>query len=263
MSPLDGKVVAVTRAVAQAEATYTELLRRGAEPLRMPTIEIAPRDDLSALTRALETQPVTRKGRGWLLLTSTNAVKALARLLETRPELADAAHAWQVAVVGPATADAVIALGFSPPLTAAEYRAEGLLETLPKDLNGVSVLLPGARKMRAVLVAGLRDRGAMVEHIVVYDNVLPSPSAWQRGVAELRAGRVDALLLTSGSTAHNLQRILGDEAETLLASVVVAAIGPVTADVALEVGLRVDVVATPHTLPALLDTLEQHLASQR
>jgi uroporphyrinogen-III synthase len=267
MSALAGKVVAVTRAPAQAEATCAELVRRGATPLRLPTIDVAPLADLGPLARALSSS-----GAGWLLLTSKNAVASLAQLLNQRPELADAVRARQVAVVGPATAEAFVALGcggaggrrigFDSPRVAAEHRAEGLLDTLPAALAGVSVLIPGARKMRPVLADGLRARGAEVEHVVVYDNLLPPPAAWQPGVDELRAGRVDAVLLTSGSTATNLRQILGDEAKELLATVVIAAIGPLTEEAACAADLRVDLVASPYTMPALLDALERHFASQ-
>ena len=151
------------------------------------------------------------------------------------------------------------AMGLGNVRVAMDYRAEGLLASLPEDLAGVRVLLPGARQIRAVLPAGLRARGALVERLAVYDNVLPPPSVWAFGLDVLRGGEVDAVLLTSGSTARHLRHILGDEAVTILDRVVVAAIGPVTAADAETVGLRVDVVADSYTLPALLDALEAYL----
>ena len=45
--------------------------------------------------------------------------------------------------------------------------------------------------------------------------------------------------------------------------VVVACIGPVTAEAARGAGLRVDAVASPHTLEALVEALEGALASPR
>lgn len=246
---LSGYRVLVTRAVGQAASTIDALARRGAHAVLMPTIEIRPVADLGPLKRALAGPA------GWLLVTSVNAVEALERAIAEAPSIADAAARWRVGAVGPATAERLEAAGLPVSVRAEEHIAEGLLAALPADLSGVPVLLPTARAIREVLPEALVARDAKVERLAVYETVRSESSAWQAGLAALRAFEVDALMLTSGSTAKHLLAILGAEKEGLLAKVIVAAIGPATARVAAEGGLRVDVMPSVYTIDGMLDAL--------
>jgi uroporphyrinogen-III synthase len=45
----------------------------------------------------------------------------------------------------------------------------------------------------------------------------------------------------------------------LLSNAVVASIGPITSATCARLGVRVDVEASPYTIPALVDALERHL----
>ena len=56
--------------------------------------------------------------------------------------------------------------------------------------------------------------------------------------------------------------ILGKEVENLDA-VTVACIGPVTAKAAMELNIRVDVVASKHTVEGLIDALASHFVNGR
>ncbi len=67
----------------------------------------------------------------------------------------------------------------------------------------------------------------------------------------MRAGRVNAVLVTSGSVAEQVQQQLGPIPEATL----VAAIGPQTKTDAAQVGLRVDVVARERSAESLIDAV--------
>jgi uroporphyrinogen-III synthase len=67
-------------------------------------------------------------------------------------------------------------------------------------------------------------------------------------VADVAAGSVHAILVTSGSVAEQVQKQLGPIPESTL----VAAIGPQTAKDARAVGLRVDVVAEERSAASLI-----------
>ena len=66
----------------------------------------------------------------------------------------------------------------------------------------------------------------------------------------------DVVTFTSSSTVRHFVDLLGDDA----VPPTVACIGPVTAATARELGLRVDVEATTHTIPGLVQALEAHFA---
>jgi len=71
---------------------------------------------------------------------------------------------------------------------------------------------------------------------------------------------VDVVTFTSSSTVRNLVGML-DEDRSALESSFIACIGPVTAATCRELGLRVDLEATEHTVEGLVDALTSHFAS--
>jgi uroporphyrinogen-III synthase len=79
-----------------------------------------------------------------------------------------------------------------------------------------------------------------------------------RVVADVAAGKVQALLVTSGSVAEQVQAQFGPVPETTL----VACIGPRTAKDAAALGLRVDLVAEAPSAEALIEALS-HVAELR
>jgi uroporphyrinogen-III synthase len=54
---------------------------------------------------------------------------------------------------------------------------------------------------------------------------------------------------------------MGDE-QTAIKKAIVACIGPVTAATAAKAGLKVDIVARNHTIPGLVEAMEQYLCGK-
>ena len=72
---------------------------------------------------------------------------------------------------------------------------------------------------------------------------------------------VDAVLLTSASSARALASILGGEAREVLSRLTLASIGPVTTEAALAAGLLISVTSGESTVAGLVAALERHLAT--
>ena len=71
--------------------------------------------------------------------------------------------------------------------------------------------------------------------------------------------QIDAVTFTSASTVRNFVAMLGqDQAADLLASTVVASIGPVTAEAAQQLGIATTVMPRRYTIPDLVDALVAH-----
>jgi uroporphyrinogen-III synthase len=102
------------------------------------------------------------------------------------------------------------------------------------------------------LERGLAARGAIVERVVAYD---PIPEG---DPAQLEAllPAVDIVALTSSSTVQNLVNLLGPEAEARTRGVTLASIGPITTQMARDLGLRVQIEASEHTIPGLVAALD-------
>lgn len=250
---LEGTTVVVTRARAQAGALARLLEDAGAEVLAFPTIEIADPESFEELDEAIRNLDVYH----WLVLTSANAVERFFARLWFADKDARHLAGLRVAAVGPATARAIEARGVRSDFVPSEHVGEGVLDgLLDRGVGeGVRVLLPRALEAREVLPAELRAHGARVDVVPAYRTV---PGDGDPAVLErLRAGDVDAVTFTSSSTVKNFVRLVGDFD---LGSAVVACIGPVTAETARELGLKVSVEPEAYTLPALVEALGAHFA---
>jgi uroporphyrinogen III methyltransferase/synthase len=253
--PLQGKRVLVTRPRGQARRLAALLEARGAEVVTLPTIAIAPPEDWGPLDAAIRMLGAYR----WVVFTSVNGVEAFqARLILAGLDARSLAGRL-VAAIGPETAERLRRAGVEPDLVPDEYRAEGLLEALAARLDRQDrVLIVRAADAREVLPRELAARGHAVTVVPAYRTVVAQAGA-ERVRTLLESGRLDAVTFTSSSTVRGLLALIGPaKAHQLLKDVVVAAIGPVTAETATEHGLRVDVIPGDYTIPALADALAGH-----
>jgi uroporphyrinogen III methyltransferase / synthase len=247
--PLVGVSVLVPRSSGQAEALSSRLRALGAEAVEAPTISIQPPADPRPLADA-----VARAGRGdytWVAFTSPNAVEATLGVVG-----ATGLGGARIAAVGAGTRRALAGRGVEPDLMPQRSTARGLASALagrspssesPSGRAG-RVLLPRADIASAGLPRALEDAGWLVDEVEAYRTVpvreLPG------GVAErLRAGGIDVVAFSSGSTARNLLALLdGPPAD----AVRIVSIGPSTTEVCRGLGLSVNVEADPHDLDGLV-----------
>lgn len=236
MSALAGRRVVVTRAADQADALTALLEAAGAVPVVVPLVTIATDERDQVRLAALD--PATFE---WLVVTSPNGAR---HYLD-----AHAGAPPHVAAVGAATAAALVAGGVDVALVPAEQRAAGLLAEIPAG-DG-RVLLVQAATAGVTLSAGLTELGWQVTVVAPYRTVPARPSAGEH----LAALSADAVLFTSGSAAIAWAAVFGSTTPPI-----VVAIGPQTAVATAHAGLKVDVVATDHSLRGVVAALERHLA---
>jgi uroporphyrinogen III methyltransferase/synthase len=250
--PLWGKTVMVTRSRDQASHLVELLNAAGARCLEVPTIEIAPPADFAPLDAAL--QHLSRFD--WAIFTSANGVRAfMDRLFHMGLDVRALGRA-RLAVIGPATAEALRGYGLVADVVPDTFQAEGLLKVLePRLLGGTRLLLARAEQARDVLPEGLARLGVKLDVVPVY-RALP-PHAVPAGVAAvLKAGAVDILTFTSSSTVHNFAGLIGKEAfQKLAAQTVVAAIGPITSATLKEYGLTPQIEPGDFTIPAMVEAI--------
>lgn len=247
--PLHGKRVLVTRARHQAEGFRKELTELGAIVVEVPTIEIRPIPSGDDARQAVELLSET----GLVIFTSLNAVELFFRLLFSFRADARSLAGSRVCAIGPETARALEANGIRPEMVAGEYTAEGLARALEGwDISGQRVLVPRARMGRDALPALLAQRGAVVQVLPVYETVCPQPSPEQLRRLFLGGEGVEAVTFTSSSTVVNFVGAFPAGAlPGALEGVTVACMGPVTADTARKLGLRVDIIAREYTTRGL------------
>ncbi len=259
--PLFGKRILVTRPDGQNTSLLRDLRDAGAEPIAMPSIRIVPARETAALANALG----QLDSYDWALFTSTNTVRAVFDELERLDKDARAFGRCKVAVVGPATRDALRAHGVRADVMPSEFRGEAIAEALAKlaPLDGKRIFLPRAEVAREALPEMLRARNAHVDVVTAYRNE-PVPAEQYALIREqLENGSIDVVTFTSASTAERLLEGLGPNGRELLQKPVLAAIGPVTAGALTRLGLSAHVVASTYTAQGLVAALNAHFASAR
>ncbi len=250
--------VVLTRAAEHNAALARRLDEVGLDSLSVPMIEVRPPKDGG---NALEAAVAGLDHYHWLIVTSANGVRAVARMLEQidRP--------WpghlRVAAVGPATAAEAEVMGwpvhFTPErATALDLASE--FDPAPDDGPPTRVLAALAELGGATVKKGLTEKGYRVDHVVAYRTVSPDPfddpdaeAAFVRTILD-----ASAVAFTSPSTVTRFVTRFGADG----VPPIVVCIGPRTAKRADRLGVPITAVADPHTEDGLIATLSTLLVPE-
>ena len=249
---LSGKRVAITRAAEQSQPLLTALRECGAQPILLPMVAFAPPDDMQALDDSLR----HLLEYDWIFFTSQNAVRALQERAEhLKASLRDAVATSQIAVVGPATAEAARAAGLAVSYVAKEHNGVALAQELQAEVRGKRVLLPRSDHANHDLVETLQRLGAQVTEIIAYKTLRPA-SDDTHNLENILQDVPDAVLFFSPSAVHHLQELLGPQQfQNLAEKSAFAAIGHVTERALREAGVQRLIVASDASVTAILESL--------
>ncbi len=265
--PLHGRRVVVTRARAQASGLAATLRGLGAQAVELPAIRIEPRIESDEVRRAVERIGdyalicVTSPNGAHLLFEALGDAGLDARALGGGTEgkqaeeggtaaAGESGHGGTtIAAIGPGTARALAEHGIAADVVPERFVAEALVEALDEiDVAGRPVLLARAAEARDVLPDALRERGAEVDVVPLYETVReqPDPEAVEA------AQQADYVTFTSSSTARNLTEALGDRFPS---GARIVSIGPITSEAVRAAGLEVHVEAERHDVDGLVEAL--------
>ena len=235
---LDGCRVLVTRERPGELAAL--LAARGATVVHVPLIEtLEPTDGGTSLHEALG-----RLDRyDWLIVTSPAGAERVAPAARSVPGV-------RLAAVGTATARA-LELGSGRPvdLVPSVQRAGALAEQFIAESPATQrVLIAQADIAAPTLADSLRHAGHQVTTVTAYRTVA-------RAAGGDTVPEADAVLFASGSSVESWCRAFGPAGPP-----VKVAIGPSTAAVAEQFGLKLSSVATDHSLNGLVTELERLLS---
>jgi len=241
--PLAGWRVLVPRGGPWGDSVAATLRVQGAVPVIAPLINFAPSTDQDTLETALA--DLAAGAFDWVTLTSATTVDVLYAYRAVIPA------STKIAAVGETTAAALTAVGYRVDLvpdddnSAAGMAAQLIaLEPAPRR-----ILTLRSEIAKPVLTRRLTEAGHDVRSVVAYRTV--GVPVTERIAADVLSGRINAILVTSGSVAEQVHLQFPDIPE----STVVAAIGPRTAKDARKAGLGVNVVARDQTVDGLIDAV--------
>lgn len=246
--PLFGKCILVTRARAQASEFADLLEANGAEVIQFPTIEIRPLEIDSAEIPSPDQYD-------WVIFTSVNAVEIYYTHLREKGKDTRVFGGCNICAVGPKTVEALNCIGIFPDFVPSHANGK-VVATEIEDVQSKKILLPRAKIATADLPNILRERGAHVDDIPLYDTVKVASENSDVIEKHLLGGKIDFVTFTSSSTVTNfLEMFPTHTAKNLLAKVKVAVIGPTTEATATKHGVRVDIVAREASIESLVEAI--------
>jgi len=270
-SGLEGKTVAITRPAAQAKEAGKVIEAKGGVPYYIPAIEIKGLTNFvpikKFITELLEGQV------DYVILMSTNGVKHLfsaAESLTETAQLRDGLAKAFVIGVGPRTAQALAEYQVHVDLVPQKYSSEGLVECLQsKVICGKKIRIPRTSNAAPTLAEKLREMGADVQEIYVYESALPVDEKLKaKFYQDLTSGKIDAIVFGSGLSAKNIFKMLSEKAqmETIRSivnsKVTTVAIGPTTANALKEMGVKVNVVPADYLFENALEELAKYWSTK-
>lgn len=207
-TPLAGFGVLVTRPHSQATELIAAIQSAGGTALHFPAIEIVPRKKID-----IEKQLANAPAADIALFVSPNAVEF------GRHHIGSA----RVAAVGPATAAALQSIGCDQVIVPdSGYDSESLLlHPALQDVHGTRVMIVRGQDGRELLADTLRERGADVFCLSVYDRKSPDPGKQSLDAVESawRDGQIGAIVVMSVATLHNLVNLLPEWCQARFAAV--------------------------------------------
>jgi len=236
--PLTGCRVVVTR--ERPGELGAMLVERGAEVVHVPLISVEePADGGTSLRREL----AALDQYDWLVVTSAPGAELVAAAAGHCPDL-------KLAAVGTTTARVLAAgAGRVVDVVPSTHRADALAAELVRvaSTSPCHFLVAQAETTSGDLPGVLRAADHLVTECVAYRtvSVVPDKNA---------VGAATALVFASGSAVRGWVDAFGIDAPP-----VVVAIGPATASVAAELGLKLSGVAADHNLEGLVSELERQV----
>jgi uroporphyrinogen III methyltransferase/synthase len=259
--PLFGKRIVITRSLEHARELGDLLENLGAEAIVAPVFRVRPAEDPEALERTAAS--VDRFD--WIVFESALSAARFLTVLGQGPRDLRALGRSALCAIGASTADQLAAHGLKADVVIPELRPEIVTDAMAAHapFEGRAVLVVRPDHEHNVLAGLLTQRGGTVTDLVAYRteaDTSDSPAA-QRIYRMLLDGQIDAVTFTSPTSVRRFVSLVGDEqAADLLGTTTVAAMGPVTAAAALELGITPTVVAEQFTVAGLVDALVQHFA---
>lgn len=249
---LSDKGCLIMRAAPQAEPLVRGIRSLGGIPYAVPLIAFR-------ATELTENELVAVRrlsGFDWIVFTSQNGVRFFIEHLN-RLNM-DFPADVKVAAVGTKTERYLQKFGITPCFVPEEFTGDALAEELKERITeNEQVCVVKGNLARDIVSRTLREKGATVHDLIVYETVLPEQSR-KKLIETLKTNQIDVLLFTSPSTVRHFMEIVRDEGMDEVQNCIIACIGPVTKKALETYGMSVHICPGTYTSDALLSALKNY-----
>ncbi len=258
--PLKGKTIVITRTIEQSKETATALTKLGANVIVFPTLEILPPeswrkfDEIVTLPDKID----------FIIFTSAHAVKMFnIRCNELNVKLNF--NKTKVVSVGTKTSAVCGKDNIPVHIIPKKFSAEGVVEVLSKyNLKNKVVFIPRSAIGREELPRGLKDLGAIIKSVPVYNVSLPTKENIKPYIEELTKSQPDLFIFTSPSTFENFLQIEKvSNPVNYFSKFDVAAIGPTTKLSIEKKKVPVNIMPDEYTIDGLIKKITNYYGNKK
>jgi len=247
--PLKNKNIVVTRTVEQSKESASALTRFGANVIVFPTLEIVP----PASWDSFDTVVINPAKIDFIIFTSAHAVEMFySRCRELNIDINF--EKTTVVAVGNKTSAICNRLDIPVNIVPEQFSSEGVIEKLSKfNLKDKVVFIPRSAIGREELPLGLKDLGAVIKSVPVYNVSLPTKEHITSSLEKLNGSNPDLFIFTSPSTFENFLQIVNVvNPVEYFNKYDVAAIGPTTKATIENRRVKVNIMPDEYTTDGLI-----------
>ncbi|HSW53993.1 MAG TPA: uroporphyrinogen-III synthase [Ignavibacteriaceae bacterium] len=258
--PLKGKTIVITRTIEQSQESAAALTNLGANVIIVPTLEIVPPSDWSKFDSV-----VSHPERiDFIIFTSVHAVQMFSERCQEIGAIINY-NRIKVVAVGNKTSSYCHKNNISVNIVPEKFSAEGVIEVLSKyNLKNKVVFIPRSAIGREELPMGLKDLGAIIKSVPVYNVAIPSGDNVKTSLQQLDSSNVDLFIFTSPSTFENFLQIANIKNPfQYFGRFDIAAIGPTTKEAIESKKVKVNILPDEFTINGLTKKIVEYYSNNK
>lgn len=258
--PLKGKTIVITRTIEQSRESAAALTNLGANVIIVPTLEIVPPSDWSKFDSVV----AHPEKIDLIIFTSVHAVQMFSKRCQEVGAIINY-NRIKVVAVGNKTSSYCHRNNISVNIVPEKFSAEGVIEVLSKyNLKSKVVFIPRSAIGREELPLGLKDLGAIIKSVPVYNVAIPSGDNLKLSLQQLDSSQIDLFIFTSPSTFENFLQIADIKNPfQYFGKYDVAAIGPTTKEAIESKKVKVKILPDEFTINGLTKKIVEYYSNHK